>query len=179
VDGPVWSAKPLLAFLSAWRELELSLRRRSDSRFSPAQSVASLGRVALADGCAVFALDVRPIPGDDADDLIIPLGRAAQIRCVRANPALETPSDSPLVRELEAAQREAGLPARVETKATCTEAGILGAAGLEAVVLGPGASVGNVHRPNEHTRISQLHQAVTLYRAALARLAGSGGARCS
>ena len=82
------------------------------------------------------------------------------------------------MRALEAAQLEAGLPARVETKATCTEAGIFAAAGLDAVVLGPGTSVGNVHRPNEHTRVSHLHQAVSVYRAALARLAG-GGARCS
>jgi succinyl-diaminopimelate desuccinylase len=179
VDGPVWSAKPLVRFLAAWRELQAGLTRRSDSRFAPAQSVASLGRVALADGCATFAFDVRPIPGDDAAALVAPLASAAELRCVRTNPALATARDSDLVRALEAAQRAAGLPARVETKATCTEAGILAAAGLEAVVLGPGTSVGNVHKPNEHTRVSQLHQAVTLYRAALVRLAGPGGARCS
>jgi acetylornithine deacetylase/succinyl-diaminopimelate desuccinylase-like protein len=174
VDGPVWSAKPLVRFLAAWRELEASLRERSDSRFSPAHSVVSLGRVALADGCAVFAFDVRPIPGADAAALVAPLARAAELRCLRTNPALETARDSELVRALEAAQRAAGLPARVETKATSTEAGILAAAGLEVVVLGPGTSVGNVHKPNEHTRVSQLHQAVSLYRAALARLAGEG-----
>ncbi|HKC50454.1 MAG TPA: M20/M25/M40 family metallo-hydrolase [Myxococcota bacterium] len=176
IDAPIWSAKPLVRFLAAWRELEAGLGARSDPRFSPAQSVASLGRVALEEGCAVFAFDVRPIPGDGAAALVAPLARTAELRCVRTNPALATPSDSELVRALQAAQRAAGLPARVETKATCTEAGILAAAGLEAVVLGPGTSVGNVHKPNEHTRVSQLHQAVTLYRAALARLAGPGGA---
>jgi succinyl-diaminopimelate desuccinylase len=179
VDGPVWSAKPLVRFLSAWRELQDALRERSDSRFSPAHSVASLGRVALADGCAVFGFDVRPIPGDDAASLVAPLARAAELRCVRTNPALATASDSQLVRALTAAQRAVGLAPRVETKATCTEAGIFAAAGLEAVVLGPGTSVGNVHKPNEHTRISQLHQAVALYRAALAGLAGTGGESCS
>ena len=179
LDGSLWSAKPLVRFLAAWRELEAGLRVRRDPRFAPDHSVASLGRVALADGCALFGFDLRPIPGDDAERLLAPLARAAELRVVRKNPALETPRDGGLVRALEAAQRDAGLPARVETKATCTEAGIFAAAGLEAVVLGPGASVGNVHRPNEHTRVSQLHQAVTLYRAALARLAGSGGAPCS
>jgi succinyl-diaminopimelate desuccinylase len=176
LDGPVWSAKPLVRFLASWRELEASLQDRRDPRFSPDRSVVSLGRVALADGCAVFTFDVRPIPGSDAAAIASVLGRAAELRCVRTNPALETASDSYLVRALEAAQRDAGLPARVETKATCTEAGIFGAAGLDAVVLGPGTSVGNVHKPNEHTRISQLHQAVSLYRAALGRLAGSGAA---
>ncbi len=174
---PAWSAEPLVAFLRAWRALEESLRAREDSRFSPAHSVVSLGRVGLADGCAVFGFDVRPIPGADAAALVAPLARVSELTCVRTNPALATARDSALVRELEASQRAAGLPVRVETKATCTEAGILASAGLDAVVLGPGTSVGNVHKPNEHTRISQLSQAVTLYRAALTRLAG--GARCS
>jgi succinyl-diaminopimelate desuccinylase len=173
---PVWGAEPLLRFLDAWRDLQESLRETSDSRFSPAHSVASLGRVSLADGCAVFAFDVRPIPGEDAAKLVAPLARAAELTCVRTNPPLATPRDSSLVRSLEASQRAAGLPLRVETKATSTEAGLLAAAGLEAVVLGPGTSVGNVHKPNEHTSISQLHRAVTLYRTAVTRLAGPGGA---
>ncbi|HTO06641.1 MAG TPA: M20/M25/M40 family metallo-hydrolase [Myxococcota bacterium] len=174
--GPVWSAAPLLRFLTAWRELQAGAARRSDSRFSPAHSVASLGRVALDGDCALFGCDVRPIPGDDAAALVAPLARAAELRAVRANPALATAADAPLVRELQAAQRAAGLAPRVETKATCTEAGLLAAAGLEAVVLGPGRSIGNVHKPNEHTSLAQLHQAVSLYRAALARLAGRGPA---
>jgi acetylornithine deacetylase/succinyl-diaminopimelate desuccinylase-like protein len=173
-QAPVYSAVPLVRFLAAWRELQTGAARRSDSRFSPAQSVASLGRVALDGDCAVFGFDVRPIPGDDAAALTAALARAAELREVRANPALATPPDSALVREVEAAQRAAGLAPRVETKATCTEAGLLAAAGLEAVVLGPGRSVGNVHKPNEHTSVSQLHQAVSLYRAAIARLAGRG-----
>ena len=171
IDGPVWSAKPLVRFLAAWRELQASLKRRRDERFSPAQSVASLGRVSLVDGCAVFGFDVRPIPGDEAAWLVGPLGRVAELRAVRTNPPLAAPADGALVRALTAAQREVGLAEKVETKATCTEAGIFGAAGLEAVVLGPGRSIGNVHKPNEHTRISQLHQAVALYRSALLRLA--------
>ena len=172
IDGPAWSAKPLVRFLGAWRELQASLEARRDPRFSPAQSVASLGRVSLDDGCAVFGFDVRPIPGEEASWLVGPLGRVAELRAVRTNPPLAAPADGVLVRALAAAQREVGLPEKVETKATCTEAGVLGAAGLEAVVLGPGRSVGNVHKPNEHTRVSQLHQAVALYRAALLRLAG-------
>jgi len=176
LDGSAWSAKPLVRFLAAWRELECGLAANSDSRFSPAQSVASLGRVALAEGCAVFTFDVRPVPGSDAAELVAPLAGAAELHCVRTNPALATARNSKLVRALEAAQRAAGLPERVETKATSTEAGVLAAAGVEAVVLGPGTSVGNVHKPNEHTRISQLQGAVSLYRAALARLAGEGAA---
>ena len=179
VETPVFAAKPLVSFLAAWRELEAKLASPRDSRFSPDRSVASLGRVALDGEHAVFGLDVRPIPGADAELLLAPLARAAELRVVRKNPALETPRDAELVRTLEAALREAGVAPRVETKATCTEAGVLAAAGLEAVVLGPGTSVGNVHKPNEHTKVSQLHQAVSIYRAAIARLAGPGGAPCT
>ena len=38
-----------------------------------------------------------------------------------------------------------------------------GDAGLDAVVLGAGSSVGNVHRPNEHTRVAELSTARDLY----------------
>lgn len=173
---------PLLDFLASWHRFEATLGARRDPAFDPDRTVASLGRVALEDTHAVFRFDVRPIPGEDAAELVAPLRISAEIACVRANPPLATKRDAALVRAVESAQRAAGLPPRVATKATCTEAGILAQAGLEVVVLGPGPSVGNVHKPNEHTRISDLHHAVELYRALLERLAClvcSGGVPCS
>jgi di/tripeptidase len=62
----------------------------------------------------------------------------------------------------------------VTTKATCTEAGLLAEAGLEALVLGAGPSVGNVHRPNEHTCIAELAKARDLYRALLSSFCAGG-----
>ena len=107
--------------------------------------------------------------------------RSAEIECVRANPALDTPSEGPLLAAIAAAQQAVGLGRRIATKATCTEAGLLATAGLEAVVLGPGESVGNVHRPNECTRMSQLWQARDLYRETIRRLCidAPGGDACS
>jgi len=180
--GPAFAKAPLLAFLAAWRRFDASLGARRNSAFDPDRSVASLGRVELEDAHAIFRFDVRPIPGEDANALVAPLRAAAEIRCLRANPPLETPRDAPLVRAVEDAQRAVGLTPRVATKATCTEAGLLAHAGLAAIVLGPGPSVGNVHKPNEHTRISELHSAVELYGALLERLVClvcSGGVPCS
>ena len=128
---------------------------------------------------AVFRFDVRPIPGGDAEKLVAPLREVAEISCVRANPPLATPRDAPLVRALEAAQRAVGLTPRVTTKATCTEAGLLAQEGMHAIVLGPGPSVGNVHKPNEHTRVSELHSAVELYATLFEALVGARGASCS
>jgi acetylornithine deacetylase/succinyl-diaminopimelate desuccinylase-like protein len=95
---------------------------------------------------------------------------------LRINPPLETARDADLVRAVVAAQESLGLGERVGTKPTSTEAGIFSAAGLEAVVIGAGVSAGNVHRPNEQTRISQLEAMRDLYRETLRRLAGEGGA---
>lgn len=179
LDGPAFAAAPLLAFLAAWRRFANAPGARSDASFDPDRTVASLGRVSLDGARAVLRFDVRPIPGEDPTALVAPLRAAAEISCVRANPPLATPRDAPLVRAIEDAQRAVGAPARVTTKATCTEAGLLAQAGLAAIVLGPGPSVGNVHKPNEHTRISELHRAVELYREVLERRVCAGGAPCS
>ena len=179
LDARAFGKAPLVAFLAAWRRNDSALAVRRDSAFDPDRSVASLGCVALDDAHAVFRFDVRPIPGDDTESLIAPLRGVADISCVRANPPLATPRDSELVRALEAAQRAVGLPARVTTKATCTEAGLLAQTGLQALVLGPGPSIGNVHKPNEHTRISELHGAVELYQALFERLVCGKGSKCS
>ena len=171
--GPGYAKKPLVAFLEAWRRFEASLSARRDPRFEPPSTVASLGRVALEDDVAVFRFDVRPIGGDEPECLVARLRGAATVTCVRANPALDLPRDAALVRAVLDAQRAVGLPERAATKATCTEAGWIARAGLEAVVLGAGPSVGNVHKPNEHTRISELHRAVELYGALVGSLACS------
>ena len=179
LDAPSFAAAPLLAFLAAWRRFADAPGARSDPSFDPDRTVASLGKVSLDGAQAIFRFDVRPIPGEDPNTLVAPLRAAAEITCVRANPPLATPHDAPLVRAIEDAQRATGSTSHVTTKATCTEAGLLAQAGLAAIVLGPGPSVGNVHKPNEHTRISELHRAVELYREVLERRVCAGDVPCS
>ncbi len=179
LDAPAFAKAPLVAFLKAWRGFDAALEAPRDPAFDPDRSVASLGRVTLEGSQAVFRFDVRPIPGGDAEALVATLRDVAEISCVRANPPLATRRDAPLVRALEESMRAVGLPARVTTKATCTEAGLLASTGLDAIVLGPGPSIGNVHKPNEHTRISELHRAVELYGAIFERLLLAGDSPCS
>ena len=166
--------QPVLAFYRAWCTLLDSLAERRSPDFDPDHSVGSLGRVELEAERAMFTFDLRPIPGVDAEQAVSVLGEVAEIELVRANPPLETPLDAPLVAAVEAAQRALGLGRRIATKATCTEAGLLSQAGLDAVVLGAGPSVGNVHRPNEYTRVPELMQARDLYRAVIEQLCGEG-----
>jgi acetylornithine deacetylase/succinyl-diaminopimelate desuccinylase-like protein len=155
--------EPLVRFRDAFRALARELEKPVDARFDPDHTVCSLGRVAFEEGAPVFRFDVRPVPGVDAEAVVEPLRAVADVRCLRRNPPLSTDPDGPLGRAVADAQERIGLGRRFGTKATCTEAGLLSQAGLEAIVLGAGLSVGNVHRPNEHTRVPELSLARDLY----------------
>ncbi len=169
-NGVGYPRAPLDAFRRAWRAFQDSLDEPRDPGFDPDHSVASLGRVSMRDGRPVFGFDLRPVPGVDALAAAAALEDVCELTCVRRNPALAARGRTPLVEAVAAAQRAVGLGERIGRKATCTEAGVLAEAGLDAIVLGAGSSVGNVHRPNEHTRISELERAVSLYAHALERL---------
>jgi acetylornithine deacetylase/succinyl-diaminopimelate desuccinylase-like protein len=173
--GSGYPPEPLVEFFCGWRRLGRDLAARRDADFDPDHSVANLGRVELRDGRPVFTFDLRPVPGVEPLEAVRPLEECATLERLRLNPPLETPRDADLVRTVVAAQESLGLGERVCTKATSTEAGIFSAAGLEAVVIGAGVSAGNVHRPNEHTRVSQLEAMRDLYRETLRRLACGAG----
>ncbi len=177
--GELYAAQPLLAFHQAWRRLLEQLAAHRDTEFDPDHTVGSLGRVEMREGAVVFGFDLRPIPGIDPEQAVQPLAQVAELECRLRNPPLATPLDSPLVRAVAAAREHAGLRPALATKGTCTEAGLLAQAGLEALILGAGPSVGNVHRPNEYTRISELAQARDIYRYVIESLCIRQAARCS
>ncbi len=168
IDG--FDPQPLLEFLRAWRGLLERLRSPVCAEFDPDHSVGSLGRVELEANRAMLHFDLRPVPGVDPLRAVEALREVAEIEPVRANPPLATPLDAPLVTAVAAAQESVGLGRRLGTKATCTEAGLLSEAGLDVVVLGAGPSVGNVHKPNEHTRIPELFLARDLYKKVIEQL---------
>ncbi len=165
-----YDPQPLLDFHRAWRGLLESLESPRCADFDPDHSVGSLGRVEVSDERAMFTFDLRPIPGVAALEAVDALREVSEIELVRTNPPLATSLEAPLVTAVAAAQQALGLGRRLGTKATCTEAGLLSEAGLDVVVLGAGPSVGNVHKPNEHTRISELFLARDLYKEVIERL---------
>ncbi len=174
-SGPVHDARPLAAFARAWQRARRALAERKDPAFDPDHGVTSLGRVRLEAGRLCFEFDLRPVPGGEPRVALKELDGVVELECVRENPPLSTSPDSELVRALRAAQERCGVGVRLGSKATCTEAGVLAQSGLEACVFGAGVSVGNVHRPNEHTLVSQLAQARDVYRETILRLCGAGG----
>ncbi len=167
----LYDSEPLAGFYRAWKRRLSELVEIRDADFDPAHTVGNLGKIELADGVCRIRFDLRPVPGVDLRAAVEPLEEFAQIELVRYNPPLATPVDGFLARSVLRAQQAAGVEPRIYTKATCTEAGLLAESGeLEAIVLGAGESIGNVHRPNEHTRVSQLEQARVLYRELISLL---------
>jgi succinyl-diaminopimelate desuccinylase len=174
--GEGYPAEPLIEFYRAWRRMLRGVAGTLDANFDPDHTVGNLGWVEMRDGRPVFGFDLRPVPGVDPDEAVRPLEEVCDVELIRSNPPLATKLDGELVRAVVAAQNAVGLVELIGTKGTCTEAGIFSEAGLEAVVIGAGISVGNVHRPNEHTRIPELHRVVEFYTETLRRLAGPDGA---
>ena len=173
--SPAYDPTPLVQFHQAWRERLIEVASVRDADFDPDHTVGNLGKIQLRDGSCVIRFDLRPVPGVDVREVVRPLERLAKVELVRRNPPLATSASGPLVGAVQEAQRAAGVEPRILTKATCTEAGLLAESGeLEAVVLGAGVSIGNVHRPNEYTVISQLAQARDIYRGLIERLCGEG-----
>jgi acetylornithine deacetylase/succinyl-diaminopimelate desuccinylase-like protein len=162
---------PLIEFRRTWTEWLRTLASPRDERFDPATSVASLNLVQTDGNDVVFTFDLRPLPGLDPETLIKPLQTSARVEALHSDPPLSTPLDADVVRAVQGAQGTIGLSTRLATKPTCTEAGVLSAAGLETVVIGAGRSTGNVHRPNEYTLVSQLKTLRELYGLVIRQLA--------
>ena len=88
----------------------------------------------------------------------------------RSNPGLNMTEDHDLVRLCRDALITAGLPVKMDKKATSTEAAQYFQAGFEAVVFGPGVSMGNSHSPNEYNLLEQLDQATLFYEKLIERI---------
>jgi succinyl-diaminopimelate desuccinylase len=94
-------------------------------------------------------------------------GLTFNLREVRASPGYRAPLDSEVVTMAMQAQARAGVPIANTVKTGCTEAGVYAAAGLEAVVFGPGPSAGVIHAPNEYNLLSEVEAAARFYSALL------------
>jgi acetylornithine deacetylase/succinyl-diaminopimelate desuccinylase-like protein len=111
--------------------------------------------------------DLR-FPPEDSPDRLIRLVQSAlrgigTVRVVLNDPPLSAPKSGPEIRFLTKVLRESRLPVTLKEKLTCTEAGLYHEWGVPAVVVGPGLSTGNVHRPNERIAVAQLEAAVRFY----------------
>jgi acetylornithine deacetylase len=159
-----------------------------DGRFEPPYSTMQVGTVQGGVGVnvvperCVFDLEARAIPADVPTALLDPLHQAIsreRLTAETANrhiaietellseyPALDLADDHPLVAWTESLS---GLP-RQAAVSFGTEAGLYQAAGIPAVVCGPG-DVTRAHQPDEYILREELAQGVALLTRMAERLA--------
>ncbi len=122
-----------------------------------------------------LTVDARALPGKPVYKAIKNLekklwekmghpGPEWQFHLERDNPPLELDKKAPLAKLALSALKASRLPAKVAAKSGCTEAGLYSRVGIPSVVIGPGKSAGNIHRPNEANSIRQLKGAVKFYK---------------
>lgn len=155
--------------------LEKDLLSANDPSFNPATSTVNLGKLVQRPSGIEMHFDIRLLPSvspeafDQKFKALVQETNAKfsnlimRVQKNRFNPSLNTSADSELVKAALEAQKAAGIETKLDKKATSTEAAQYFAAGYEAIVFGPGRSMGNSHTPNEHNLVDHLDKAVHFY----------------
>jgi succinyl-diaminopimelate desuccinylase len=157
----------------------------TDDRFGPVTANVGMfsGGVAtnVVPAAAELMLDIRTVPGVDAEELRKQVGALAGDKVSVADHVLLSPvdtgADDSFVALVRSTLAEAGLhdtpvpPARYFTDASVLAGVLGGAAAAPTVVLGPGEAA-QCHVVDEWCLASRVDQAVELYGALLARWCG-------
>ncbi|MDX8438927.1 acetylornithine deacetylase [Mesorhizobium australafricanum] len=171
-----------VALSAAVGEAERLTHGPFDLAFEPPYSSLQAGVVTggqsvniIPDTCTLD-LEARAIPGVDPTSLLAPAKARAEALAANgflvewtpmsAYPALSLPQDAPLAELLGELTGEA--PSAAVSYGT--EAGLYQAAGIEAIICGPG-DIGRAHKPDEYILTGEL--------AACQRLIEALGARCA
>ena len=160
--------KKLFAFIRSFDELARDLKKRRDTRFSPAISTLSLNQVETVDGEIRLTFDLRSLPDVDTVRFRERMARAfADVGCrviqSSQDEALRGNKNGRFMQAASKALSACGVNVVKKTKASSTEAALYNQHGAEAIVFGAGLSVGNVHRPNEYNSLRQMGVATQFY----------------
>ncbi|MBI4405940.1 MAG: M20/M25/M40 family metallo-hydrolase [Deltaproteobacteria bacterium] len=147
-----------------------AFKLRKDNRFTPPYSTLSLNRARTVENKLELTFEVRTLPDLDMQTVETKFRAAMerlQVKIVGmvANGPLRASRKGRLLEAATEALKSCGIKALHETKSTSTGAALYSQQGAEALVFGPGASVGNIHRPNEFNSIRQLDAATRFYAA--------------
>lgn len=156
------------------REAVLQAPPLEDGRFDPSTAIFNHGVVQSEGQLLRFTCDARLLPGHDPvaffdrlDEAGARLAKEAglelRIDRQRANPAMALPARSRLRDAAIEASKALGMVPTPEAKPTNTEGGVFVSAGIEAIVFGPGRSIGNAHTANEWQSLQQVKDASRWY----------------
>ena len=127
----------------------------------------------IPDRCSACA-DLRLVPGHgEPDEIIGRIVAEARVQTqadvhlgwTQTTPALQVPSDSPLVRALCRAIERSGDSPEIGTVNYCTDAGVFAAKGYQSVICGPG-SIAQAHSAEEYIELAELARFVEILVAA-------------
>lgn len=173
-------AAALLRIHALTTQLRTDLLTTRLDGFSPSYSTVNNGLLALDAERVRYVCDVRLVPGDApraALDRYVGALRAISAGDVDVSvatrfdaPPFAARPKSTTLAALHSALSSSRLPNAPELKSGTTEATVYAQAGLDAVVFGPGAASGNIHKPNEHVPCRHLLAAVDIYEALIRRL---------
>lgn len=162
------STETLFAALRHLEELGRELKKRRDTRFSPSHATLSLNLARMGEGTLDLTFDIRILPDIHTGRLEEKVRSLEKIPGVKISAlAIDEPlkgqKNGRLMALASEALKTAGVKVVKKTKASSTEAAVYQKFGAEAIVFGPGISVGNVHRPNEYNSFRQIGQATRFY----------------
>ncbi|MBI2982094.1 MAG: M20/M25/M40 family metallo-hydrolase [Deltaproteobacteria bacterium] len=164
----------LKTFWRLYQEALETLRDGVDPLFDPPNTTGNVGVLRTQEDRIEMEFDFRLIPKTDGDNLLgifqklsrIP---TASLEVISSNPPMDTSGKSEIARRVFDSLKELQLPIETHAKAGNTEGAIASQMGAEAIVIGPGKSADNIHKPNEYNEISQLKKAVLFYKVFLKR----------
>lgn len=170
--------KKLFALITEMDELERELKKRRDTRFSPSSMSLSLNRAVTRNGELQLTFDIRTLPDTNSVRLkerLESIGKktGCNLISLSIDEALRGQKNGKLMVQSAQALKEIGVKVVKKTKASSTEAALYQAHGAEAIVFGPGLSVGNVHRPNEYNSLRQISLATRFYSTLLKMQSGA------
>ncbi len=170
-DEPTQASTQFFDFVDSVEKLVGRIGKKKDPRFSPSSTTLSWNLCQTRSGRAELTFDIRTIPGVDPykvrqelEPLLPRSGRWAEIT---VDLPLAGNKDSALMTAASKALKACGVRPAKKTKASSTEAAVYHHHGAQAIVFGPGISVGNVHKPNEYNLLSQIRTATQFYQSLL------------
>jgi acetylornithine deacetylase/succinyl-diaminopimelate desuccinylase len=151
---------------------------------SPTINVGTIrggGKINIVPAQCEIEVDERVLPGDEPAALLAELEAEldalevdAQIEIINRAGGYEIAEDTPIVRlALEAHEAVRGTQTRVAGMMGATDAAILNAEGVPAIVFGPG-SLALAHTTREHVEVAELADAARMYAWIAARFLDAG-----
>ena len=179
-----------MACYQALQNILEPLKKRHDRAFLPPTLTSNLTVARSQKQTLKLIFDFRFLPGQAVESIYRQfksrVGRimsrqaslSARLWIERNNPPLGLKKHHPWPQAGRKLLKKNGLHGILETKPSCTEAGVYHTWGVPAFVMGPGHADGNIHAPNEWISLRQMEQAVHIYREAIRRFCVEGQ-RCT